>query len=165
MIIDQRVIIEAPVESVWAFTGDVPAVARCLPGVQEFEQEDEDTYTGALRVKVGPVEVRLSGRLRVAERDADELRARLEAEAADRRIRGAVKATSTLRLEPGPDGTTALAIHTDAAVLGKLGEFGQAVMRRKANQLLQQFARNMSRSIAERTGQAEETGTEGRHRG
>ena len=148
MIIDQRVVIQAPVDRVWDFTEDIPSVGRCLPGVQRVEQVDPETYLGGIRVKVGPVQVHLEGKIRIAELDRDALRARMEVEAADRRIRGAVNAKSTIQLEPLPDGTTAASIHTDAAILGKLGEFGQAVMRRKANQILEEFARNMSAAIA-----------------
>src|SRR5438067_6021279 len=36
----------------------------------------------------------------------------------------------------------ALPIYTDAAILGKLGEFGQAVMRKKADQIIAEFARD-----------------------
>jgi hypothetical protein len=37
-----------------------------------------------------------------------------------------------------------MAVLTDAAILGKLGEFGQAVVRRKTSQVMEQFARNVS---------------------
>jgi carbon monoxide dehydrogenase subunit G len=43
--------------------------------------------------------------------------------------------------------STAMAVHTDAAILGKLGEFGQAVVRRKASQMMAQFARNVSTEL------------------
>jgi carbon monoxide dehydrogenase subunit G len=61
--------------------------------------------------------------------------------------RGAVNAKLSMRLEPGGDGTTAMAVHTDAAILGKLGEFGQAVVRRKASQIMEQFAHNVSTKL------------------
>ncbi len=71
----------------------------------------------------------------------------MNVEAADARIRGAVNAKLSMRLEPGGDGTTAMAVHTDAAILGKLGEFGQAVVRRKASQIMEQFAYNVSTEL------------------
>jgi carbon monoxide dehydrogenase subunit G len=46
------------------------------------------------------------------------------------------------------DARTELHIHTDASILGKLGEFGQAVMRRKADQVMAEFARNVSTALA-----------------
>jgi uncharacterized protein len=149
MIIDQRVVIQAPVDRVWDFTEDIPALGRCLPGIQSVERVDDETYLGGIKVKVGPIQVNLEGKIHIAELNRDALRARMDVEAADKRIRGAVNAKSTIQLESLPDGTTAAAIHTDAAILGKLGEFGQAVMKKKANQIIEQFARNVSTAIAE----------------
>jgi carbon monoxide dehydrogenase subunit G len=148
VIIDQRVTISAPTERVWDFMMDVPAVSRCLPGVETVTQIDPDTYAGALQVKVGPIAVRLEGRVVLAEQDADSRRARMELKAADKRVNGAVNARMLMQLHPRDDGQTDLAIHTDATVMGKLGEFGQAVIRKKADQMVAEFARNLSAQVA-----------------
>lgn len=147
MILQQRLVIHAPAERVWAFTMNLPGIARCLPGFETIEQVGEDTYIGKVRARVGPVAVRLAGRVWVAERNVESLLARMNVEAADSRIRGAVNARMSMQLRPGGEGTTSMAVHTDAAVLGKLGEFGQAVMRRKASQIMEQFAHNVSAAL------------------
>lgn len=147
MIIDQRVTIAAPVERVWDFMTDVPAVGRCVPGAEAVTPAGEGVYRGTLQVRVGPVSVRLEGKLTLAERDRDAWRARMDVEAADRRLAGAVSAKMTMRLTPLADGRTEFAVHTDAAVLGKLGQFGQAVIKRQADQLMGEFAKNVSRAL------------------
>lgn len=147
MILDQKVIVPAPPDRVWEFVMDVPAVAGCVPGVESVEQVNDDEYAGALKVRVGPISVRLEGKVTVVERNAEERRAQMKVEAVDRRIKGAVNATSTMQLAALDDGTTELAVHTDASILGKLGEFGQAIMRRKADQIMKEFATNMSTRI------------------
>jgi carbon monoxide dehydrogenase subunit G len=144
VIIDERVVVQAPPERVWDFTMDITSMARCLPGVEKVEQLDSDTFSGSLKVRVGPVSMHFEGRIRIVERDREMLRARMEIEAADRRIKGSLRAKAMMQLEPLDDGTTVMSVHTDAAVLGKLGEFGQAVMRRKASEMLRQFATNLS---------------------
>ena len=148
MIIEQRVTIAAPTERVWDFMMDVPAVSQCLPGVESVSQVDQDTYAGALQVRVGPIAVRLEGRVVVAEQDAESRRARMELKAADKRVNGAVNAKMLMQLHAREDGQTDLAIHTDAVVMGKLGEFGQAVIRKKADQMVTEFARNLSAQVA-----------------
>ena len=148
MILDQHVTIPAPAERVWAFMMDVPAVSTCVPGVESVEEVSPDVYKGILGVKVGPIGVRLEGRVTLAERDRDAWTARMDVEATDRRIRGAVTAKATMKLTPRDDGQTDLDIHTDASILGKLGQFGQAVLRKKADQVMAQFAQNMSRKLA-----------------
>lgn len=147
MILDQKVTVPASPERVWDFVMDVPAVATCVPGVESVEQITDDEYIGALKVRVGPIGVRLEGKVSVVERNAEDRRAEMKVEAVDKRIKGAVNAKSTMQLQALDDGTTELSVHTDAAVLGKLGEFGQAIMRRKADQIMKEFAQNMSNRI------------------
>jgi carbon monoxide dehydrogenase subunit G len=147
MIIDQKARIQAPVERVWDFVTDIPAVSRCVPGVEEFERIDDDTYSGALKVRVGPIGVRLLGKIVVAERDAERFASRLDVSATEKRINSTVSAKTTLSLVSISPDETELKIHTEASILGKLGEFGQAVMRRKADQMVAEFAKNASREI------------------
>jgi carbon monoxide dehydrogenase subunit G len=148
MIIDQRTTIDAPLERVWAFIVDIPAVSRCVPGVEAFERVDDETFQGALKVKVGPVTVRLQGRITVVRTDQETHTAVLAIEAAERRISSSVSATTTLALEASSPEATDLHIHTEASILGKLGDFGQSVMRRKADQLASEFARNAAAEVS-----------------
>jgi carbon monoxide dehydrogenase subunit G len=53
----------------------------------------------------------------------------------------------SLTLAPG-EGGTRLLIETDLAVLGKIGEFGQPVIKKKADTLLAEFARNLQSALA-----------------
>jgi carbon monoxide dehydrogenase subunit G len=147
MIIDQRVTLPAPADKIWDFLMDVPAVSTCVPGVESVSQIDSDTYAGALKVKVGPIGVRLEGQIVLAERDRDAWRARMDVQAADKRVNGAVSAKMTLQLVPHTATDTEMTIHTDANIMGKLGEFGQAVMRKKADQIMAEFARNMAAAV------------------
>jgi carbon monoxide dehydrogenase subunit G len=148
MIVDQQVTVAAPVDRVWDFMMDIPAVSRCVPGVDAFDQIDDDTYEGALKVKVGPIGVRLQGRIVVSERDRDALRSQMDISASEKRIASTVSARTTMTLVPKGDAETEVQIHTEASILGKLGEFGQAVMRRKADQVVAEFAKNMQRELA-----------------
>lgn len=150
MIIDQKTLIQAPIERVWEFVMDIPAVSRCVPGVETFAPVDSDTFEGTLKVKVGPVTVRLEGRIVVAERDPAQRLSRMEISARERRIASSVTATTTLTLVATADGATEMHVHTDASILGKLGEFGQSIMRRKADQMVAEFAVNAAREVSGR---------------
>jgi len=108
MILDQEVVIPASVDRVWDFMMDIPAVSRCVPGVESFEAIDPDTYQGALKVKVGPSGVTLQGKVKVAERDRENLRSRLEVSAAEKRIASTVNAKATMTLCPSPSRRTPL---------------------------------------------------------
>ncbi len=153
MIIEHRCVVPVAVERLWDFLLDVPAVSRCLPGVDEFQAAGADTYRGAIRVKVGPIAIRVEGTIRVGERDRARWRAAMTAEGRDPRIPGGVTAQLALHLTPRGEGGTELHVRTDAAVLGKLGEFGQPVIRRSADRIMQQFVENVVRALRE-VGQA-----------
>jgi len=75
------------------------------------------------------------------------MRAALRAEAADRRAAGAVRGKSTMQLKKlGPD-ETELSVETDVNILGKIGEFGQPIIRKKADQMLNQFIENIKKEL------------------
>jgi carbon monoxide dehydrogenase subunit G len=151
VLIDHRITVPAPPEQVWAFMMDIPAVSRCVPGVDGVARIDDETYSGVMSVRVGPIQVRLDGRVVLAERDEAARQARMDFQAADKRVNGAVNAKMRLQLSSTADGRqTDVEISTDANVMGKLGEFGQAVIRKKADQIVQEFARNLSAAVAAR---------------
>jgi carbon monoxide dehydrogenase subunit G len=82
----------------------------------------------------------------IEERDRNAWRARMRAEATDRRVAGGIRARLSLALTPA-DGGTRLQIETDLAVLGKIGEFGQPVIKKKADALLTEFAANLRTAL------------------
>jgi carbon monoxide dehydrogenase subunit G len=148
MLIDHRITVPAPPDKVWAFMMDIPAVSRCVPGLDNVARIDDLTYTGLMSVRVGPIGVKLDGRVLLAERDDAARHARMDLQAADKKVNGAVNAKLSMDLASAADGhQTDLAIQTDANVMGKLGEFGQSVIRKKADQILQEFAKNLSAAV------------------
>jgi hypothetical protein len=147
VIFSQECVIPVERERLWNFLMDVPRVARCVPGVESVEAVDERSYKGRLGVRIGPIRLSLDGTMAVEEQDPAAWRARMRADASDRRLGGGIRARLSLRLSPATEGTR-LAIETDLAVLGKIGEFGQPVIRKKADGLLEEFARNLRSALA-----------------
>ena len=148
MITDHCVTVPATPDETWAILMDIPRVATCVPGMESVHESAPDTYAGVIGVRVGPVSVRLEGQVKVTIEDAAKHEARMDIEATDRRIRGAVSAKSSVTLEPREDGQTDLVVHTEASIFGKLGQFGQAVLKRKADQLVGEWAECVARQLA-----------------
>jgi len=142
MTFTQECAIAVEPERLWDFLMEVPAVARCVPGVETIEAVDANAYKGSLRVQVGPIRLSLQGSMTVEEQDRASWRARMRAEANDRRVGGGIRARMSLTLAPG-EGGTRLRIETDLAVLGRIGEFGQPMIKKKADALLEEFAHNL----------------------
>jgi uncharacterized protein len=147
MLIQQEFTIPAQPPTVWAFFRDLPTVASCVPGVERLEAVDERTFQGTMRVKVGPVGFRLSGRLVEQEVDESGRTAVLVVSADDRTLASAVNATLRLRLTESDGGTT-VALDTEANVLGKLGQFGQGVIKLVADALMKQFVTRVQAHLA-----------------
>jgi carbon monoxide dehydrogenase subunit G len=143
----QERVIPVERERLWDFLMDVPKVGRCVPGVDAVEAVDDSAYRGRLRVQIGPIRLSLEGTITVEEKDRSVWRARMRAEANDRRMGGGIRARLSLALAPAEEGTR-LQIETDLAVLGKIGEFGQPVIKKKADTLLEEFVRNIGSALA-----------------
>jgi uncharacterized protein len=146
MTFTQECVILVERERLWDFLMDVPKVAWCVPGVETIETVDGGAYRGSLKVQVGPIRLSLQGAITIEDQDRNAWRARMRAEASDRRLGGGIRARMNLVLAPADDGTR-LQIETELAVLGKIGEFGQPVIRKKADTLLGEFARNLSEAL------------------
>jgi carbon monoxide dehydrogenase subunit G len=135
---------------VWTFVTDLARVARCVPGVESVARVDspDERYHGVMRVSLGPVRLALEGDVSLARRDDDAREADLHVAAADAQAGGSVEADVRLRAM-AEDGGTKLHIETDARVMGRIGEFGQPIIKRKADQTMAQFAENLTRVLAE----------------
>ena len=148
MKFNQRVVIAAAREPLWDFLMDVPKVAQSLPGVEKVEQLDPDTYQGTLKIRVGPIAINLQGKIIVEQRDRDTWRATLRADANDRMAAGAVKAKTTMELKELSPTETEMSVDTDVSIMGKIGEFGQPIIRKKADAMLKEFVENIKKQLA-----------------
>jgi carbon monoxide dehydrogenase subunit G len=70
------------------------------------------------------------------------------AEGNDRRVGGSVKAKMGMKLAEQQPGTTELRIVTDVNLLGRLGQFGQPLIKKKADQVLDEFAQNLRKKLS-----------------
>lgn len=142
----QRSTLAVERERLWEFLMDVPRVGRCIPGVEGIEPVTDSGYRGQLRVQVGPIRLSLEGTITIEERDREAWRASMRAEASDRKAAGGIRARITMELRPATAGTE-LSVETDLSVLGKIGEFGQPIIRKKADSLMQEFAANVEAAL------------------
>lgn len=144
MNFEQQCTIPAPREQLWDFLMDVPAVATCVPGVQSVTPRDDGRYAGEMKVRVGPIGLTLQGVMAIQERDRDNWKAAMHGEANDRRVGGGLNATAHMTLVEQGESETQLFIQAEARLLGKLGEFGQPLIRKKADSMMAEFARNVA---------------------
>ena len=147
MKFEQSIDLDADPQRVWDFVMDVPSVAKCIPGCEGVEQLGPDKYKAVVKVKVGPIGLSLASEISIVSKDEANKTASLLVDSADKRIGGAVKATMSMKLTPQGTGTK-LDVETDANVMGRIGDFGQPVIRKKADQTLQEVAANLRSALA-----------------
>jgi uncharacterized protein len=145
---EQRCTIPAVREELWDFLLDLPQMARCVPGAEEVVAAGDGEYTGRLRVKIGPIQLALQGAMKILERDREHWKAVARAEAKDRRVGGGANITGNITLlESGPSATE-LIIQGQVRLLGKLGEFGEPIIRKQADAVAATFVRNVMAHFA-----------------
>ncbi|WP_336159573.1 SRPBCC family protein [Amycolatopsis sp. VC5-11] len=141
MILENTLDLPGDPDTVFALLNDVERVAGCLPGAV-LEGRDGESYLGKVKFKVGPVSAAYAGKVRFTEIAEGERRLRLSARGADSHGNGDAEADVTLTLVPGPKGS-ALNLHTDLVVRGKIAQFGKGAISTVSNRILQQFAQNL----------------------
>ena len=52
-----------------------------------------------------------------------------------------------MTVEDAGEGASDLIVHSDANIMGKLGEFGQGIIKRKTDGLMQEFGRNLTKRV------------------
>jgi len=148
MQFQQTCTIPGPIDKVWEFLTDIPSVAKCLPGVEQVREEAPGKYVGIIALKVGIIKLRLSGEIQVESMDKEKRSAVMAVRAADARISGQIQGKMTMNLREISPAETELIAGTDVNLFGKIGEFGQPMIRKKADQMMAEFARNVATQVA-----------------
>jgi len=151
MKIENTFTVALPVAEAWTTLLDIPAVAPCMPGAELLAVEDERTYRGQVKVKLGPVAVAFQGRAKLEDVDAAARTVRVKASGNETKGRGSAQADVTFRLQADGAGTR-VDIVSDVALAGAVAQYGRAqgVIADVAQVIIDTFAENLRRQIAAR---------------
>jgi uncharacterized protein len=136
----------ADVETVWRTLLDMEGVASCLPGATIETTDREDTYSGSMRVKIGPMTVAYEGTATLAEVDETARRAVISLRAREAKGQGTALATITNVVEE-IDGGTRVRAETDLQITGAQARFGRGVMEDVAGRVLKEFSSRLERQV------------------
>lgn len=137
--------VAVPAAKTWEVLTDVERVAPCLPGATLLSVDGDD-FTGAVKVKVGPITVSYKGIATFQEKDAAAQRVVLKAEGKETRGNGNAAAIVTAQLKEEGDATRVV-INTDLTISGKAAQFGRGVLADVASNLIGQFAKSLEASV------------------
>ncbi len=147
MKLENRCLVPASVDKTWELLLDIPQAAPCIPGVQDVIADGENQFKAVMQVRIGPVRLNFSGTISVVEQDREKGEARFRIEAADRKVGGSIRADLTMQINSISPEETEMVIVSDTVFMGKIGELGQPIIRRKANSTLEDFARNLAKQV------------------
>lgn len=146
MKIQNEIDVAAPPDELFDVLSDVERVAPLLPGATLEGKEDDDTYTGLVKVKVGPITVSYRGTIYFQELDRDARRAVMRASGSEINGHGGTEATITA-IVTGSDSESVLTMDTDMEVRGKVAQFGRGAIGNVSERILDQFARNLEAQV------------------
>ena len=141
-------VVPASREATWTLVMDIPKAATCIPGLKDITPDGEARYQATLQARVGPMGMNLSGVITVLSQDAESGEAHFLVEANDRRVGGGVKTNMSMKVTAKSPTETELEIVADTTFMGRLGELGQPLIRRKARNTLEDFSKNFSKLLA-----------------
>ncbi|MFD0776813.1 SRPBCC family protein, partial [Streptomonospora algeriensis] len=144
--LNNRFTVPVPVDQAWDVLMDVERVAPCMPGAT-LESAEGDSFTGRVRVKVGPITVTYQGEAHFTEVNAEERRVELHAGGKEARGSGTASATVSAGLHERDDGTTEVTVDTDFTVTGRVAQFGRGVMADVSAKLVDRFAENLAAEL------------------
>ena len=139
MQFQKEVEILAPREKVWQFIWDVDRFIACVPGCKEAKTiEAGKRYAATMVEKVGPFKVEFPTTIEVLERE-ELTRIKAQASGADNKIGSRMKLDLDVHLREDGD-KTILGFVAGVDILGKLAALGHGIIKRKADQVLDEFA-------------------------
>jgi carbon monoxide dehydrogenase subunit G len=133
-------------EKVWRFLWDVDRFIACVPGCKDAQTvEAGKHYTAIMTEKVGPFRVEFPMRIDVLE--SQELSyIKAQATGNDSKVGSRMKVDLEVRLADNGD-KTSLSLIVAVDILGKLATLGHSIIKRKADQVMDEFARALKQKL------------------
>jgi hypothetical protein len=143
---EKEVEISAPRQKVWDFIWDVDRFIACVPGCKEAKTlEPGKRYAATMVEKVGPFRVEFPTTIEVLERE-ELTRIKAQASGADNKIGSRMKISLDVNLREQGD-KTVLGFVAGVDILGKLAALGHGIIKRKADQVLDEFAQAVKKQL------------------
>jgi carbon monoxide dehydrogenase subunit G len=139
-----RYLIAAPPEAVWAALNDPAVLKTCIPGCEALDKTDPNTFSGAAKVKIGPVSATFRGKVELTDLDPPQ-RCVLKGEGQGG-VAGFVKGEAEVLLSPDAE-STVLTYTAKATVGGKLAQVGQRLIDGAARQIADEFFARFSSEV------------------
>jgi uncharacterized protein len=144
--------IDASPADVWKTMIDIERSAPCFPGAELKEKQPDESYKGAFTVKLGPLTLKFAGKFKIAQQNDAERTVVVSASGTDTKGRGGADAQINASVtEDG--GRTKVDVVSDVNLSGTVAQYGRGagMIEALSQQLLNQFAKNLTALIESET--------------
>jgi uncharacterized protein len=145
--IEERFEVQAPVERVWQYLIDPKRVVHCLPGAELIEQQDEQTFLGAIKVKVGPLAMSYKGQAKFTELNEETHQVRMVGDAREVGGSGSTKVSMLSTVSPSANGGSEVLVNADIDLVGKIVQFGRGMIEEVSRQMFRQFSQCVKQQL------------------
>lgn len=145
--IEQRFEVQAPIERVWQYLIDPKRVVHCLPGAELIEQQDDETFLGAIKVKVGPLSMSYKGQAKFTEINEETHQVRMVGNAREVGGSGSTKVSMLSTVSASANGGSEVLVNADIDLVGKVVQFGRGMIEEVSRQMFRQFSTCMKQQL------------------
>lgn len=148
MRFEKEIEILRPKEKVWQFLWDIDRFITCVPGCKEAKTvEAGKHYTAVMVEKVGPFRVQFPMRIEVIQSEEMSY-IKVQASGSDSRVGSRMKVELEVRLREAGEGTL-FSFVALVDIMGKLAVLGHSIIKRKADQAMEEFAQAVKKRLEE----------------
>ena len=137
-----------PADQVWKVMSDPRSVANCVPGARITEAVDEKTYKGVIKIKLGASVTDYKGEAHIERLDDQAQEIEMIGKGQDVRGKGGATMKLTAKVRALPEGGTEVATISELNVIGILAQMGSRMIQEVANQIFEEFTKNLRRQLA-----------------
>jgi carbon monoxide dehydrogenase subunit G len=152
--------VDAQPADVWKTMTDIERSAPCFPGAELKEQQPDGSYKGGFTVKLGPLTLKFAGKFKIADQNDANRTVVVSASGTDTKGRGGADAQINAAVaEAG--GKTKVDVVSEVNLSGTVAQYGRGagMIEALSQQLLNQFAKNLTALIESDAAYAAETAT------
>ena len=137
-----------PADQVWKVISDPRSVGSCVPGARITEAVDEKTYKGVIKIKLGASVTDYKGEAHIEHLDDQAHEIVMIGKGQDVRGKGGASMKLTAKVRALPEGGTEVATISELNVIGILAQMGSRMIQEVANQIFEEFTKNLRRQLA-----------------
>jgi carbon monoxide dehydrogenase subunit G len=140
--------IQAHPDRVWSYLTDPRQVVNCLPGAELTSVQDDTTFLGRVKVKVGPISTSYAGKVILTERDDANRVVKMTGEGRESSGAGSAKMTMTSSVVGLANGSSEVRVVADIDIVGRIAQFGRGMIESVNKQMFKQFTECVRSTLA-----------------